>query len=91
MITGAAAGLDYKYSEILLRNDAKSIAVIDLPTSNCQNAAATLENKFRKNRAVFIACEMTKVDDLEKTFRKVVDAFKGLDILINNAGIMCDK
>jgi len=34
MITGAASGLGYKYAEILLRNNARSIAVIDLPTSN---------------------------------------------------------
>jgi len=91
MITGAAAGLGYKYAEILLRNDARSIAVIDLPTSNGQNAAATLENEFGKGRAIFIACDVTKADDLEKTFRKVVDAFEGLDILINNAGILDDN
>jgi len=90
MITGGASGLGYKYAEILLRNGAKNIAVIDLPTSNGQNAAATLENEFGKGRAIFIACDVTKADDLEKTFRKVVDAFEGLDILINNAGIWDD-
>jgi len=90
MITGGASGLGYKYAEILLRNGAKSIAMIDLPTSNGQNAAATLENEFGKGRAIFIACNVTKADDLEKTFKKVVDAFKGLDILINNAGILDD-
>ncbi|KYM79714.1 15-hydroxyprostaglandin dehydrogenase [NAD+] [Atta colombica] len=91
MITGAAAGLGYKYAEILLRNGAKSIAVVDLPTSNGQNAVATLENEFGKSRAIFIACDVTKADDFEKTFRKIVDTFKGLDILINNAGIFNDN
>lgn len=91
MITGAAVGLGYKYAEILLRKGARSVAVVDLPTSNGQNAAATLENEFGKGRVIFIACDVTKADDFEKTFRKVVDAFKGLDILINNAGILNDK
>jgi len=91
MITGAAAGIGYKYAEILLRNDVRSIAIIDLPISNGQNAATTLENEFGKGRVVFIACDVTKADDLEKTFKKVVDAFEGLDILINNAGIMDDN
>ncbi|KYN01499.1 PREDICTED: 15-hydroxyprostaglandin dehydrogenase [NAD(+)]-like [Cyphomyrmex costatus] len=91
MITGAANGLGYKYAEILLRNGARCVAVVDLPTSNGQNATATLENEFGKGRAVFLACDVTKPDDLEKTFKKIVDAFKGLDILINNAGMLNDK
>ncbi|KYQ58798.1 15-hydroxyprostaglandin dehydrogenase [NAD+] [Trachymyrmex zeteki] len=91
MITGAARGLGYKYAEILLRNNAKSVAVVDLPTSNGQNAVATLENEFGKGRTIFVSCDITKADDLEKTFRKIIDAFKGLDILINNAGIFNDN
>ncbi|KYQ58773.1 15-hydroxyprostaglandin dehydrogenase [NAD+] [Trachymyrmex zeteki] len=91
MITGAASGLGYKYAEILLRNGARSVAVVDLPTSNGQNAVATLENEFGKGCAVFLACDVTKTDDLEETFKKIVDAFKGLDILINNAGTLNDK
>ncbi|CAL1676900.1 unnamed protein product [Lasius platythorax] len=88
MITGGAAGLGYKYAEILLRNGAKSVAIIDLPTSNGENAATTLENEFGKSRAVFIACDVTKAEDLEKAFKRVVDTFETLDILINNAGIL---
>ncbi|XP_011164020.1 15-hydroxyprostaglandin dehydrogenase [NAD(+)]-like [Solenopsis invicta] len=91
MITGAATGLGYKYAEILLRNGAKKIAVVDLPTSNGQNAVATLENEFGKGRAIFIACDVSKADDLKKTFEKIVDVFGKLDILINNAGILNDN
>ncbi|KAL6266378.1 hypothetical protein P5V15_003233 [Pogonomyrmex californicus] len=85
MIIGAPDEMGYKYAETLLRNGAKHIAIIGLLTSNGQNAASTLEKKFGKNRALFIACDITKSEDLEKTFKKVVDAFGGLDILINNA------
>ncbi|XP_018397852.1 PREDICTED: 15-hydroxyprostaglandin dehydrogenase [NAD(+)]-like [Cyphomyrmex costatus] len=91
MITGAATGLGYKYAEILLRNGVKSVAVVDLPTSNGQNAVATLENEFGKGCAIFVACDVTKADDFEKTFKKIVDTFKGLDILINNAGMLNDN
>ncbi|XP_070164237.1 15-hydroxyprostaglandin dehydrogenase [NAD(+)]-like [Polyergus mexicanus] len=91
MITGGAAGLGYKYAEILLRNGAKSVAIIDLPTSNGENAAITLENEFGKDRAIFVACDVTKTEDLKEAFKKVIDAFETLDILINNAGILNDK
>ncbi|CAL1675055.1 unnamed protein product [Lasius platythorax] len=91
MITGGAAGLGYKYAEILLHNGAKSVAIIDLPTSNGENAAITLENKFGKDRAVFIACDVAKAEDLEKAFKRVVDAFETLDILVNNAGVLNER
>ncbi|KYM79715.1 hypothetical protein ALC53_09827 [Atta colombica] len=80
MITGAVAGLGYKYAEMLLRNGVKSIAVVDLPTSNGQNAIA------------FIACDVTKANDFEKIFKKIIDTFKELDILIGifNKFIMLD-
>lgn len=91
MITGGAVGLGYKYAEILLRNGAKSVAIIDLPTSNGENAATTLENEFGKDRAIFVACDVTKTEDLKETFKKVIAAFETLDILINNAGIFDDK
>ncbi|XP_012524287.1 15-hydroxyprostaglandin dehydrogenase [NAD(+)] [Monomorium pharaonis] len=91
MITGAAGGLGYKFAEILLRNSVKKVAVVDLPTSNGLNAATTLENEFGKSRAVFFACDVTKADDLKKTFEKVIDVFGGLDILINNAGMLNDN
>lgn len=90
MITGAACGLGYKYAEILLRNGAKSVAVVDLPTSDGQNTAATFEKEFGKGRAVFFTCDMTKADEVKKTFDKIVLIFKGLDIVINNAGILDD-
>ena len=91
MITGAATGIGYKCTKILLRNSAKKVALVDLPTSNGQIAVSTLEKEFGKGRAIFVACDVTKVDDLKKTFEKIVDVFGGLDILINNAGIVNDK
>ncbi|KYQ48858.1 15-hydroxyprostaglandin dehydrogenase [NAD+] [Trachymyrmex zeteki] len=59
--------------------------------SNGQNAVATLENEFGKGRAIFVACDVTKADDFKKIFKKIVDTFKGLDIVINNAGIFDDN
>ncbi|XP_039307833.1 15-hydroxyprostaglandin dehydrogenase [NAD(+)]-like [Solenopsis invicta] len=87
MITGAASGIGYKCAEILLRNGAQKVAIVDLPTSNGQNVAATLENEFGNGRAIFIACDVSKTDDLKKTFEKIVNVFGRLDILINNAGV----
>ncbi|KAL0132630.1 hypothetical protein PUN28_000411 [Cardiocondyla obscurior] len=90
MITGAARGIGYEFVKVLLGNGAKNVAVVDLPTSDGQNTTAALAKEF-DNRAVFFACDVTNADELKDTFEKIVDEFKGLDIFINNAGMLNDK
>jgi len=41
------------------------------------------DSYFGKGRAIFIARDVTKADDFEKIFKKIIDTFKELDILIN--------
>lgn len=91
MITGGASGLGYKFAEILLRNEARCIAIIDLPTSDGQNATTALENEFGKGRAVFFSCDITRRVEFENTFRRVINKFEMLDILINNAAMLNDR
>lgn len=91
LVTGGASGLGYKFSELLLRNGAKSVAILDLSSSPGQNAAGTLEKEFGKGKAIFFACDVSKADQLTECFKKVVNAFKVLDIIVNNAGIFNEK
>ncbi|KAL6266379.1 hypothetical protein P5V15_003234 [Pogonomyrmex californicus] len=101
MITGAARGMGYKHAETLLHNGAKRIAIVDL--SKCSSyigeriwkgschlhrLQSSLEKEFGKDRVLFIACDITRSEDLQKTFKKVVDTFDGLDILINNTSVI---
>ncbi|XP_066583830.1 uncharacterized protein [Prorops nasuta] len=91
LITGGANGIGYNYAEELLKNHAKSIAILDLATSNGENAVAKLEKEFGKGRAIFVVCDVTNPEQLNASIRRVTAEFKQLDILINNAGIMKDS
>lgn len=87
LITGGANGIGYSIAQELLQNGAKCIAILDLPTSNGTNSVANLEKVYGKGKAIFFPCDVSKGADFEDTFKKVVDAFNGLDIVVNNAGI----
>ncbi|XP_011268840.2 15-hydroxyprostaglandin dehydrogenase [NAD(+)] [Camponotus floridanus] len=91
MITGGARGLGYKFAEVLLLNGAKNVAIIDLPTSNGENAVLALQKESGTGRVIFVSCDVANAEDLKRAFEKVVDTFGTLDILINNAGIFNDK
>lgn len=35
-------------------------------------------------------CDISKIDEIESTFKWIEEKFKGIDILVNNAGILKD-
>lgn len=90
LITGGAAGLGYKYAEDLLKNGAKSVALLDLSSSKGVESAATLEKEFGKNKAIFVPCDVSNAAQFEGAVKKVISVFHTIDIFINNAGILND-
>ncbi|XP_043677570.1 uncharacterized protein LOC122633601 [Vespula pensylvanica] len=87
-ITGGGSGLGYKYAEDLLKNGAKSVAILDLANSKGTQSVSTLEKEFGKNRAIFIPCDVTNASQFEEAVKKVICTFNNIDIFINNAGIL---
>lgn len=90
LITGGASGLGLEYAQKLLKNGAKAVALLDLSSSPGQTSVANLEKEFGKGKAVFYPCDVSNLQQLTETFKKVWNAWNGLDIVINNAGICND-
>lgn len=51
-----------------------------------QETAQEIKNKY-KVEVVPVACDVTKFSDLENLVNKTKEKFRGIDILINNAGV----
>ncbi|XP_012259443.2 15-hydroxyprostaglandin dehydrogenase [NAD(+)]-like [Athalia rosae] len=91
LVTGGANGMGFSYARELLRNGASHVAILDLINSTGQEAVNKLNAEFGKRRAIFIACDVSKPQELEAGFARTVQEFGGLEIIINNAGIMDDS
>ncbi|XP_071857430.1 15-hydroxyprostaglandin dehydrogenase [NAD(+)]-like [Bombus fervidus] len=91
LITGGGSGLGLIYAERLLQDGAKTIAIIDLENSSVQVAVSQLELEFGKGTAKYFPCDVSNAEQFEATFKKVWDTLGGLDILINNAGLLNDR
>ena len=87
-ITGGASGIGYSCVEQLLHHNAKSVAILDLPSSKGKDAVEQLTSQFGKGRAFFFACDVTSQEQVESSFKKVVETLGALDILINSAGCL---
>ncbi|XP_018566137.1 15-hydroxyprostaglandin dehydrogenase [NAD(+)]-like [Anoplophora glabripennis] len=91
LITGGASGIGLRYAKQLLRNGVKAVTLADLNPDFAKTGLAEIEKEFGSNRAVFVKTDVTDIQQFENAFKKTVEIFKHVDILINNAGILNDK
>ncbi|KAL0869468.1 hypothetical protein ABMA27_005753 [Loxostege sticticalis] len=90
LITGGASGLGKGYVEAFLQEGAKSVAILDINEEAGKSHADKL-NKVYPGKVVFIKCDISSEEELTEAFNEVVNRFKTVDVLINNAGVLNDS
>ncbi|MFO7771604.1 SDR family oxidoreductase [Roseovarius gahaiensis] len=80
LVTGAASGFGKGIAETYIREGAK-VAVVDL---NGEGAKAVAE-ELGEN-AIAVTCDVSEGDQVQTAVDATVEAFGGLDIVVNNAG-----
>src|SRR6516225_5537215 len=81
LVTGAASGFGKGIAATFAREGAR-VAVVDIDGEAARAAAASISNK-----AVAVACDVSRREDVNAAVKATVDAFGGIDILVNNAGM----
>jgi 3-oxoacyl-[acyl-carrier protein] reductase len=85
IVTGAASGMGRETAKVLADEGVK-VAVLDLDQSRV-DAVVDEINAVHPDRARGWVCDVADRPRIKAVVKEVVDAFGGLDILINNAGI----
>jgi NAD(P)-dependent dehydrogenase (short-subunit alcohol dehydrogenase family) len=85
IVTGAASGIGRATAELLAAEGA-SVILADVDTPKGEAVAAAIRE--HGGTARFVRCDVTSAADCLAAVRAAVDAFGGLDILCNNAGII---
>ncbi|CAH1114286.1 unnamed protein product [Psylliodes chrysocephalus] len=91
LITGGASGLGLSHAKELLRNGLKGVALADIDETAAESALQQINNEFGPGKASFVKTDVTSNESFEAAFKKTIDYFKHVDILINNAGMVNDK
>lgn len=82
-ITGGNSGIGKAVAVLMAREGAK-IVIADLKENK-----ETLEEVLKEGTDVrFIACDVSKAEELEKAVNETVEVFGSLDVAVNNAGIV---
>ncbi|XP_038222605.1 15-hydroxyprostaglandin dehydrogenase [NAD(+)]-like [Zerene cesonia] len=90
LITGGASGLGAEFAKTFLAIGAKKVAVLDVATE-AGEAFVTSLNETYPGKAMFLKCDVSKEENIKSAFDKVLQDFKTIDVIINNAGIMNDS
>jgi 3-oxoacyl-[acyl-carrier protein] reductase len=87
LVTGGARGIGRAIAEGLARKGA-DIAIADVSLDSAQSAAKELS--ALGIRAMALKLDVSKSEEVAKSFEEIVKEFGRLDIVINNAGITRD-
>ncbi|TDQ16638.1 7-alpha-hydroxysteroid dehydrogenase [Algoriphagus boseongensis] len=83
LVTGGGNGIGKACCEILASHGA-NVVVSDLKVEDAQQVAEAIQEKGGK--ALAVACNVTKDEELVQLVKTALDTFGGIHILVNNAG-----
>jgi NAD(P)-dependent dehydrogenase (short-subunit alcohol dehydrogenase family) len=85
LVTGAGRGLGLAIAELFAQRGAR-VACADIDPATAAAAAGKLGDG-----AISIRCDVTKPAEVQQAIADTTEAFGGLDVLVNNAGIEIGK
>jgi NAD(P)-dependent dehydrogenase (short-subunit alcohol dehydrogenase family) len=85
VITGAAGGIGRAVA-VRLASEGARLALVDLSASGLKESASAVESAG--GRALAVEADVTKRADVEGYVAAAMEAFGGIDVLFNNAGIL---
>lgn len=88
LVTGAASGIGLGAAKRLAEARA-SVVLLDIDESKGEKAVRDIKNIGVS--AKFFRCDVTSKLDCQKTTEKIIEGFKKIDILFNNAGAIRRK
>jgi NAD(P)-dependent dehydrogenase (short-subunit alcohol dehydrogenase family) len=85
LISGGASGIG-RATALLFAREGAAVAVTDLVEAGAEAVVRQIEAEG--GRAIALRCDVSQAADCKRAVQATVDAFGGLDILLNNAGII---
>src|SRR5215211_6761743 len=85
IVTGAGTGMG-RASALAFAREGGGVAVADINEADGQATVRQIADAG--GRAIFVHCDVAKSADVQRLVAATVDAFGGVDVLHNNAGVV---
>ncbi|KAI0391961.1 3-oxoacyl-reductase 1 [Xylariaceae sp. FL0594] len=87
IVTGAAQGVGLATAKLLAARGL-NVVVSDVNVEAGQAAVADINKEHGEGASVFIACDLSKTEDIDALISQTVQQFGTFSILVNNAGYL---
>ena len=67
------------------------MAICDINEKDGELLCKHLTGKYGRDKVIFCECDVTDYTQFEEAFNTIMETFGGLDIVINNAGVLNDR
>ncbi|KAF5299862.1 hypothetical protein FQA39_LY11399 [Lamprigera yunnana] len=91
LVTGGASGIGQALVIEFLNNGAKGVTIADINVESGTKLLKELQTKFGEKKVIFVQVDVSDKIQFEECFKKTIEKFNNVDILINNAGIVNEK
>ncbi|KAF2882136.1 hypothetical protein ILUMI_24058 [Ignelater luminosus] len=91
LISGGASGIGFSCAKEILRAGARAVAIADINEANGKAAAEQLIKEFGTEKVLFVKTDVTNKSHFEEAFKRTLEKWKNIDVLINNAGTFNDS
>ncbi len=85
IITGGAKGIGRACAEAFASEGGR-VAIADIDAASANQVVQAIIDAGGK--AMFVQCDISRSDDVQRLIRETVTAFGGVDVLYNNAGVV---
>ncbi len=86
IVTGAASGMG-RATAHLFADEGARVAVVDLSEDRVRAVVDEITAVHGRSSAIGVVADVASLESLKRLVETVVDAFAGIDIVINNAGV----
>lgn len=86
LVTGAATGIGEAITRALLRNGV-NVAAVDIQKEKLAELLADVSNQEGFGSLCTMYCDVSKEEDIDRVFASIEQAYGGVDIMVNNAGV----
>lgn len=86
IVTGAGAGIGRATALALAKAGARAVTLADIDAAGLAETARLIEAEGAE--ALVLPTDVTRIGDLQRLYAETQGAFGGLDIVVNNAGIV---
>jgi 3-oxoacyl-[acyl-carrier protein] reductase len=90
IVTGAASGIGLATVKALLHSGASHVGLLARSQQKIDGALATIDSAEERGRVLPLLADVREPETLSKAFQSFLQAADGLDVLVNNAGVLLD-